>query len=275
MPECLMERIERKFGNPFSPQVRWCGPWSAPGSGTQVHVNFLERPEKTHERAVQIRGTAARLAKVTRAELIGEGDRGRPQRAVLVSPLRPGNSVSLIHPDGEAHSSSMASRIEAWRFPTMECTMSRALLAACIASLLPLAAQQASTPHPLDPTPLEAVNRQLPSWLRFSGDERIRLEGVENGGFQPDGGDVYLLQRLRLNLKHQPASWLKVFVQTQDARVLWKKQTPAPPYQSTWDLRQAYAEIGDVRRSTGWPGTNWPRPRALALGPPMSFRARF
>ena len=76
--------------------------------------------------------------------------------------------------------------------------------------------------------------------------ERVRLEGFENGGFQPGNSEVYLLQRLRLNLKLQPARWLTLFVQTQDARVLWQKQTPAPPYQDTWDLRQAYVEIGDI-----------------------------
>ena len=33
--------------------------------------------------------------------------------------------------------------------------------------------------------------------------------------------------------------------QTQDARDWGDKQTPAPPRQDTWDLRQAYAELGD------------------------------
>ena len=40
-------------------------------------------------------------------------------------------------------------------------------------------------------------------------------------------------------MKIQPAWWLKVFAQTQDARVLYKSGTPAPPYQDTWDLRLA------------------------------------
>ena len=97
--------------------------------------------------------------------------------------------------------------------------------------------------------PSEQINQRLPRWLRFSGEERIRLEGFDAGGFKADNGDAYLLQRFRFNMKIQPAGWLKVFVQTQDARVFWKNQTPAPPFQATWDLRLAYAEAGDMEKS--------------------------
>jgi hypothetical protein len=127
--------------------------------------------------------------------------------------------------------------------------MIRAMLAACIACVLPVAAQQADSSKTIVFSPLDPVNGQLPSWLRLSGEERVRLEGVENGGFKPANSDLYLLQRFRFNLNIQPASWLKVFVQTQDARVFWKNQIPAPPLQSTWDLRQAYAEFGDMDKA--------------------------
>jgi hypothetical protein len=76
----------------------------------------------------------------------------------------------------------------------------------------------------------------------------MRMEGYDNGGFKPNNTDNYLLQRLRLNMTIQPAWWLKVFVQSQDAREFYKGGTPAPPYQDPWDLRQAFAEIGDMER---------------------------
>jgi hypothetical protein len=116
------------------------------------------------------------------------------------------------------------------------------VIAACA---LPLSAQSADVFH----RPSEQINQHLPRWLRFSGEERVRLEGFDAGGFKPDNGDAYLLQRFRLNMRIQPAGWLKVFVQTQDARVFWRNQTPAPPFQDTWDLRLAYAEAGDMEKS--------------------------
>lgn len=96
--------------------------------------------------------------------------------------------------------------------------------------------------------PTTALNNELPSWLRLSGEERIRTEGYENGGFKPNNQDFYLLQRLRLNLLIQPVWWLKIIAQSQDSREFYKGGVAAPPYQDTWDLRQAYAEIGDMER---------------------------
>jgi len=98
--------------------------------------------------------------------------------------------------------------------------------------------------------PSDALNGELPAWLRFSAEERIRVEGYDNGSFKSNNADNYLLQRLRLNMKIQPAWWLRIIAQSQDAREFYKGGTPAPPYQDTWDLRQAYAELGDTER--GW-----------------------
>lgn len=116
------------------------------------------------------------------------------------------------------------------------------MIAACA---LPLSAQSA------DPFqwPSEQINQRLPGWLRFSGEERLRFEGFDAGGFKPDNGDDYLLHRLRFNMKIQPLGWLKVFVQTEDARAFWKNQAAAPPFEDTWDLRLAYAEFGDMEKS--------------------------
>lgn len=104
---------------------------------------------------------------------------------------------------------------------------------------VPLCAQQGFLPTDL-------LNGELPRWIRFSGDERMRLEGFSGGGFQPGNDDAYLLNRLRFSATLQPAAWWKIVTQTQDARVGGDNLTPhGPPRQDTWDLRQAYAELGD------------------------------
>lgn len=47
------------------------------------------------------------------------------------------------------------------------------------------------------------------------------------------------------NLVIHPASWLKVFGQGMDARSL-EKSPAIPPYQNTWDIRQAYLEHAGI-----------------------------
>ena len=99
--------------------------------------------------------------------------------------------------------------------------------------------------------PSDELNKQLPRWLRLSGEFRTRLEGFTSGGFRAGNDDDYLLTRLRINMHIQPASWLKFEFQGQDARVFWKNQRPAaPPFQDAVDLRLAYIQIGDPEHKT-------------------------
>jgi len=99
--------------------------------------------------------------------------------------------------------------------------------------------------------PSDQLNKELPRWLRFSGDYRARLEGTTGVGFKPNSNDAYFLNRFRLNMKIQPTAWLRFNVQAQDSRVFGKNQTPAaPPFQNTFDLRMAYVEIGDSEKKT-------------------------
>jgi hypothetical protein len=102
-----------------------------------------------------------------------------------------------------------------------------------------------------DFVPSDELNKQLPRWLRFSGEFRTRLEGFTGGGFRAGNDDDYLLTRLRINMHIQPASWLKLEFQGQDARVFWKNLRPAaPPFQNTMDLRLAYLQLGDPEHKT-------------------------
>jgi hypothetical protein len=98
---------------------------------------------------------------------------------------------------------------------------------------------------------LTHVNKHLPAWLRFSGEYRMRLEGVDGAGFKPDSSDAFLLSRLRINMRVSPTYWMRFYVQGQDAQSFWRNQKPdAPPYEDTMDVRQAYAEFGKAEAPT-------------------------
>ncbi|HVW83537.1 MAG TPA: alginate export family protein [Bryobacteraceae bacterium] len=96
-------------------------------------------------------------------------------------------------------------------------------------------------------SPVSEVNKALPSWIRFAGEFRTRFEGYTGGSFKPSATDAYTLTRLKLDLTIKPTSWLKFFGEGFDARVIGR--SPAlPPYQNTWDIRQAYIELGDTEK---------------------------
>ena len=100
-------------------------------------------------------------------------------------------------------------------------------------------------------SPLSYLNNSLPKWLCFAGGYRARLEGYSAGNFQDGNSDSYLLTRLRLGIAIKPAPWLKAYVELQDATAFWKKPPVGPPYQSTWDLRRAYIDLGDTEGPIG------------------------
>ena len=94
--------------------------------------------------------------------------------------------------------------------------------------------------------PTDELNSELPFWLRFHGEERIRPEGQDGQSFK-NVGDGYILNRFRFNMDVLPTTWLTFHFQVQDADA-FAKNNPAPSYQDTWDLRLAYAEIGDLEK---------------------------
>jgi len=98
-------------------------------------------------------------------------------------------------------------------------------------------------------SPLEYVNDDLPDWICFTAGYRARFEGYENGSFKADNTDSYLLTRFRLGTLIKPTSWLNAYVELQDATAIDKNPPLAPPYQSTWDLRRAYVDIGNLETS--------------------------
>lgn len=103
---------------------------------------------------------------------------------------------------------------------------------------------------------LERAGKEMPRWLRLSGELRTRFEGFDGAGFK-QSSDSYLLTRLRLNLTLTPTNWWKFHLQSQDSRLFWRTQKPyGPPHQDTWDLRLAFTEFGAQESS----------PVALRLG---------
>jgi len=107
------------------------------------------------------------------------------------------------------------------------------------------AALLAQESKPPDPTPVSnTVNSELPSWLHFSGEERARMEYIVGEGFKPVD-DLYLLNRLRLNMDVRATNWLKFSFQAEDSRVFGQNTLPAPASQKdALDLRIGYVQVG-------------------------------
>jgi hypothetical protein len=96
--------------------------------------------------------------------------------------------------------------------------------------------------------PTAELNKELPKWLQFSGSYRIRIEEQDGIGFK-SVTDTHALGQLVLGVKVQPTEWLSFFGQSQDSRIyLNGPVAKAPPYQNTWDLHQAWSEIGSTEK---------------------------
>src|SRR5579862_8548163 len=91
-------------------------------------------------------------------------------------------------------------------------------------ALTPIGGPASSPPLSTEPydlpdlRPTGELNDQLPKWLQFGLDERLRAEGYSGNGFKPKNSASYLLNRFRLGMIVQPVSWFKVVAQVQDAR---------------------------------------------------------
>ena len=93
--------------------------------------------------------------------------------------------------------------------------------------------------------PVTALNKSLPAWLQFGAQFRDRFEGQLGLHYRPSD-DLYDLTQLRLGIYIKPVSWFKIVAVTQDSRIFFNQNVRnVPPYQNVWDVREAYAEIGD------------------------------
>lgn len=103
---------------------------------------------------------------------------------------------------------------------------------------------------PLWSMPLKDLDEQLPSWLALGGQYRSRLEAAGHNDFEQKS-DAYLLSQFRLWLILKAASWLTIVGETQDSRIFFNQIIqPKGSYQNTWDVRQAYLQLGNL--TGGW-----------------------
>ena len=83
----------------------------------------------------------------------------------------------------------------------------------------------------------------------MSAVDRVRVEDQENIGFQSNHSDFHVLNRLWLGVAIRPKDWLTFFGQAQDSRMFLNGVVAsAPPYENTWDLHQAWVQLGDAEK---------------------------
>ncbi len=99
-----------------------------------------------------------------------------------------------------------------------------------------------------DVAPVTELDATLPHWLAFQAEERYRYEAFDNSSFKTGSDDSYELNRFRFQADIKPNSWIRVTAQLQDARPFFENPPLGPPNENRWDLKLAYAEIGDPEK---------------------------
>src|ERR1700735_1876080 len=87
--------------------------------------------------------------------------------------------------------------------------------------------------------PMTALDKQLPSWIGFGLEERLRWEEPFNAGLKLNNDDGYVLNRARFLMQIQPASWLRIVGQVQDARAWGENGALQPPNENRLDIKLA------------------------------------
>jgi hypothetical protein len=126
------------------------------------------------------------------------------------------------------------------------------LAATLLLSARGTAAQQAQTPQtPIQrPSPVPAATGPLPDWLHVGLEHRGRFEGPMNIAFDRTRDDAYWLNRFRFDVSVTASPLLSFQVQAQDAQVFGRNAKPdGPPFEDTFDLRMAFAQIGGSGKS--------------------------
>jgi len=99
-----------------------------------------------------------------------------------------------------------------------------------------------------DFAPASLLDAALPHWIAFQAEERYRFEQYDNSSFKAGSDDSYELNRFRFEADLKPNSWFRATAQVQDARPFYENPPLGPPNENRWDLKLAYAEIGDPER---------------------------
>ena len=99
-----------------------------------------------------------------------------------------------------------------------------------------------------DFAPATYLDEKLPKWIDVQAEDRFRYEAYNNSSLKAKVDDSYLLNRFRFQVDLHASSWLRVTAQVQDARAGFQNPPIGPPNTVRWDLKLAYAEIGDPEK---------------------------
>jgi hypothetical protein len=134
--------------------------------------------------------------------------------------------------------------------PTGLCRLLFSALALAVVARSAYAQAPPAQPIPRAATVPAPAAQALPEWLRVGIEHRGRFEGPANAGFIDDRDDAYWLNRFRFDVRVKPSRRLSFHLQAQDAQVFGRNSKPdAPPFEDTFDLRMAYADIGQTATS--------------------------
>jgi hypothetical protein len=99
-----------------------------------------------------------------------------------------------------------------------------------------------------DFAPMTDLDATLPDWIHLSAEERFRYEAYDNNNLKAKVDDSYILNRFRFQMDVHAGSWFRVTAQVQDARSGFQNPPIGPPNTVRWDLKLAYAELGDPEK---------------------------
>jgi hypothetical protein len=106
-----------------------------------------------------------------------------------------------------------------------------------------------TSPYDLpDLAPVRLLNQQLPKWISFGWEERLRYEGHHENGFKLNNNESDVLLRSRISTTIRPVVWIKLVAQVQNSRPFMQKPPYGPPNLNGWDLKLAYGELGDPEK---------------------------
>jgi len=83
----------------------------------------------------------------------------------------------------------------------------------------------------------------LPGWLQIGGQVRARFDDPRGIGYNPDAGDGYYVERIRLDIMVRPVPQLRFYAQAQDSRAWgYSNRTVLNSVHNPVDWRQGYVD---------------------------------
>jgi len=127
-------------------------------------------------------------------------------------------------------------------------TLTALILTAIISGAVSLRAQTVTSTtraaDQINKNPADALNQDLPKWMKFTFEIRVREEARTSLEYEAGDNDTYTLTRTRIGLDLKPTKWFHFYVQGQDSRpVDIAPDHVSTSLKNTFDLRQGYVEL--------------------------------